>query len=100
MFSQLQMIFGGIVVASVVAVYYFFHLQPMNEKDDTINTLRLNAGVQEKMIIEVGNEMNVAYAKLYSCEDNLTVQYNQGYVDALGGIDETDTSVDLDNLHT
>lgn len=100
MFNQLQLIFGGMIIVALGGLYYFFHVQPMNELEDEINTLKSGIVSRGIMIKELGDAMAFTYAVLYTCEDNLTVQYNQGYIDALGGTNDTIIDVDIDNLHT
>lgn len=64
-----------------------------------IRDLKTQVTDRDELITVYEKEFNKLYSKLYSCENNATLQEVQGYINGIGDKNET-YSTDLDNIST
>lgn len=85
----------GIVATLVVisGLVFQFHYRPLEAKQDEITRLEEVRDVYEVTINDIG-------AKLYTAENNITTQRQQGYIDSIGEENATYDTSTLDNLFT
>jgi len=75
----------AIAIAAVSAVYYIWHVKPIN------SLTAANASLEEQLT-EVGRLYNI-------CEANLSKQQLQGYIDGIGDLDtDEEPDINFDNL--
>lgn len=93
MFNQLYITAIAIVaiLAALSSAYYFLHVKPIKELEDKNAEQKATMVVYEKTI-------NQAYSKVYTLEQNLTTQQNQGYIDGKSEENATVSTGSLDNL--
>ena len=64
-----------------------------------VSDLENDLVTKDRIIQQVGNDLNVAYSLLYTCEENTTKEGLEGYIDGIGDHNET-VNTTLDNLST
>lgn len=95
MFTKMYIAIGGIlaIILAIGAGYYFLVTKPIDELE------KKNAEQKATMVI-YEKTINEAYSKIFTMEQNIIIQSNQGYIDGKADENETVSSGSLDSLFT
>lgn len=112
MFSTAKLALTFAILSLIGTGIFKFHFEPISELKHEIQRYKTAKAQTDIMLRDIGDEMNIAFSRLGTCESNLTTQYNQGYIDGIAeeqeynaitaeqGGNYENSVISLDNLHT
>lgn len=84
MFSQIQLIATGVIIAGLGTAFYFYHVIPMNKLEDRVEKL-------ESIITKKDVTINNLDTKLIKCKDDLKAKGFENFVEGMANEINTTT---------